>query len=252
MSDASSQTKDDSRAFHTYRDEPTLDRRNEIVARYLALADSVARRFARRGEPLDDLAQVAYFGLIKSVERFDPSVGSSFVSFAIPTMVGEIKRHFRDRTWSLHVGRPTKDLLPRLRDATDKLTSEQGRSPSAAEVAHALGTSVDAVLLALEAQVTYRASSLDALAGRSVFVGVGALDPELTAVVDRLSVQRLLERLPERERRIVELRYFGEMTQSEIAEQTGISQMHVSRLLRRSLAQLHELAADGMLSRFAE
>jgi RNA polymerase sigma-B factor len=233
--------QDELAPFIAYRADPTIARRNDIVARYLDLAESIARRFARRGEPLDDLVQVASFGLIKSVERFDPEVGSSFVAFAIPTMVGEIKRHFRDRTWTMHVSRPTKDLLPRLRDTTEQLTVELGRSPTPSELAVALDVGVDTVLEALEARGAYRAMSLNnppEYADRAVDVSLATIDQGIGSVVDRLTVERLLERLPPRERRIVELRFFGELTQSEIAAQVGISQMHVSRLLRKALERL--------------
>lgn len=239
--EAVDQPRDDLREFFAYRVDPTAQRRNEIVTRHLPLARAIALRFARRGEPLDDLVQVASFGLIKSVERFDPTVGTSFAGFAIPTMVGEIKRHFRDRTWPLHVGRPTKDLLPQLRDATDQLAVQLSRSPSATEVAQLLEVSVDTVLHALEARSAYRTTSLNATADgsdRSTRPDLGSIDPELIAVIDRHTVTGLLERLPDRERRVVELRYFAELSQSEIATQVGISQMHVSRLLRKAIARL--------------
>jgi RNA polymerase sigma-B factor len=239
-------TREDLARFVAYRADPTVEKRNEIVARHLELAESIARRFARRGEPLDDLVQVASFGLIKSVERFDPDVGSSFVAFAIPTMVGEIKRHFRDRTWTIHVSRPTKDLIPRLRDTTEQLTVELGRSPTAIELAHALDVGVDTVLEALEARGAYRAMSLNSppeYSDRAVDVSLATVDQGLVSVVDRLTVERLLSKLPAREKRIVELRFFGELTQSEIAARVGISQMHVSRLLRKALERLDDL--DG-------
>lgn len=232
-------------AFRDYRRAPTVELRNALVERHLGLAEAIARRFARRGEPLDDLVQVAYFGLIRAVERYDPDVGTAFAGFAVPTMVGEIKRHFRDRTWTLHVGRPTKDLLPRLRDATDLLTAELGRAPSATELAGALDVSVDAILHAFEARGAYRAGSLSAPADPDrAPISIGAVDPGIDAVVDRLAIERLLHTLPERERHLVELRFFGELTQGEIAARTGISQMHVSRLLRKALARLDATSAE--------
>ncbi len=232
--------------FRAYREEPTTERRNDIVTEYLQLAEAIARRFARRGEPLDDLEQVAYFGLIKAVERFDPEHGGAFVGFAVPTMVGEIKRHFRDRTWTVHVSRPTKDLVPRLRDVTERLTAELGRSPTPHELASVLDVGVDTVLEVMEAGGAYRALSIDGGANATDQASIGSLGaPEsgYSSILDRVTIERLLTRLPERERRIVELRFFGELTQSEIAERTGLSQMHVSRLLRKALARLEEVDA---------
>lgn len=233
-------------AFRRYRRAPTVELRNTLVEQHLGLAEAIARRFARRGEPLDDLVQVAYFGLIRAVERYDPDVGTAFAGYAVPTMVGEIKRHFRDRTWTLHVGRPTKDLLPRLRDTTDLLTAELGRAPSATELAQALDVSVDSILHALEARGAYRAGSLSSPndATDRAPIGIGAVDPGIDAVVDRLAIERLLHTLPERERYLIELRFFGELTQGEIAARTGISQMHVSRLLRKALARLDATGAE--------
>ncbi len=232
--------------FRAYRADPTLERRNAIVTQYLQVAEAIARRFARRGEPLDDLEQVAYFGLIKAVERFDPDHGGAFVGFAVPTMVGEIKRHFRDRTWTVHVSRPTKDLVPRLRDVTERLTSELGRSPTPQELASVLDVGVDTVLEVMEAGGAYRALSIDGGANATDQASIGSLgaaDLGFSSVLDRVTIERLLTKLPERERRIVELRFFGELTQSEIAARAGLSQMHVSRLLRKALARLVEVDA---------
>ncbi len=229
-------------AFVAYRRDRSVELRNEIVTRHLDLARAIAWRFARRGEPLDDLTQVATFGLIKAVERFDPDLGAPFESYAIPTMIGEIKRHFRDRTWAVHVGRPSKDLLPRLRDAQDTLAVELGRSPSASELACVLHVGIDAVLETIEAAAAYRPSSLSELAlaaDRSAVATLGAEDSGFGDALDRITVERLLSLLPEPDRRVVELRYFDELTQREIATHVGVSQMQISRVLRRALGQLN-------------
>ncbi len=229
--------------FREYRRTGAIEQRNALVEAHTSLAASVAKRFARRGEPLDDLIQVANFGLVKAVERFDPEHGASFVSFAVPTMLGEIKRHFRDRTWTAKVPRSAKELLLRLSTANEELTAELQRSPTVAEVAVRLGVTEDNVLEAMEARSVYRPASLSSLpSDRSgpprLESQLGVTDRDLGGVEDRLTVTRLLETLPERERRIVELRFYQDLTQSEIAAIVGISQMHVSRLLRQALSQL--------------
>jgi RNA polymerase sigma-B factor len=229
--------------FREYRRTGAIEQRNALVEAHTSLAASVAKRFARRGEPLDDLIQVANFGLVKAVERFDPEHGASFVSFAVPTMLGEIKRHFRDRTWTAKVPRSAKELLLRLSTANEELTAELQRSPTVAEVAVRLGVTEDNVLEAMEARSVYRPASLSSLpSDRSgpprLESQLGVNDRDLGGVEDRLTVTRLLETLPERERRIVELRFYQDLTQSEIAAIVGISQMHVSRLLRQALSQL--------------
>src|SRR3954466_10389056 len=229
--------------FQAYRQNPDRELRNEIVTAYAGLAHSVARRFARRGEPLDDLYQVASFALMKAVERFDPERGVNFTSFAVPTMLGEIKRHFRDRTWSAKVPRSAKERLTRLRMATDALTTELQRSPTISELAERLDLTIDEVIEALEARAAYRpapfATDFDPDGGEPAAAAPpGTLDAGLSAVEDRMTVERLLATLPERERRIVELRFYGGKTQTEIAEEGGVSQMHVSRLLRKALQEL--------------
>lgn len=229
------------RLFREHRDSGDIDLRNALANRYLSLAAAVARRFANRGEPMDDLVQVANYGLVKAVERFDVDRGVSFASFAIPTMIGELKRHFRDRTWSTKVPRSAKDLMPRLSAATEDLTTKLQRPPTVPELAEHLGVDVDALLEAIDARAAYRASSLSHSGQRGesdLEMQVGGVDPQMVGVENTMTVRRLIATLPDRERRIVELRFFDELTQSEIAEIVGISQMHVSRLLRQALDRL--------------
>jgi len=240
--------------FRAYRSHPSNARRNEIARHYPGLAAGVARRFYGRGEPMDDPVQVARFGLLKAIERFDPDRGVSFTSLAVPTMLGELKRHVRDRTWSTKVPREQKELLTRIGPTTDLLTAELRRSPTVTELAARLDVSPEAVILALEARAAYQASSIFASFGGDGGEGtreayVAARERGLDGADNRLTVRRLLALLPERERRITELRFFEDKTQSEIAEHLGVIQIHVSRLRRRTLDQLgrrvDDLAALG-------
>ncbi len=226
--------------FREYRRTGDRALRDELVTSQLGLAAAVARRFARRGEPIEDLVQVASYGLVRAVERFDPEHGAPFAGFAVPTIMGEIKRHFRDHTWSGKVPRGMKELTARVSGAVETLTGELGRAPTVPEIAAQLGVSVDLVVEALDAQQLYRPGSLTAAtAERSGdHPGLAVVDRGLAGVEDRLTVERLLRTLPERERRILELRFYDELTQSEIAEAVGVSQMHVSRLIRHALNQL--------------
>jgi RNA polymerase sigma-B factor len=224
-------------AFRAYQKDPTLEHRNALVAEHLGLARSLARRFFGRGEPLDDLEQVAFEGLVKAVERFDVDRGTSFAAFAVPTIVGEIKRHFRDHTWATKVPRAAKELSTRITAATEALSSQLHRAPTVSELADALGVGDDVVLEALDARAAYRPSSLstptDRDGGRTLGDSLANDDRGFARVEARLTVEDLLSSLPDRERRILELRYFEELSQDQIAARVGISQMHVSRLLRR-------------------
>jgi RNA polymerase sigma-B factor len=217
--------------------------RDELVVAHQWIAVQVARRFRDRGEPLDDLIQVASLGLVKAVERFDVGHGSSFVSFAMPTVLGEVRRHFRDATWGTRVPRRAKELSLALGKASAALEQQLGRSPRIGELAEHLDVSEDAVLEAFEAQAAYRAAPLVTRAEEG---GTAALDPvgegeaELATAVDRQALRQLLATLPARERHILYLRYFENMSQSEIAAVVGTSQVHVSRLLRASLERLRE------------
>ncbi|WP_344602795.1 SigB/SigF/SigG family RNA polymerase sigma factor [Streptomyces glaucus] len=218
--------------------------RNQLVRMHLPLVEHLARRFRNRGEPLDDLTQVATIGLIKSVDRFDPARGVEFSTYATPTVVGEIKRHFRDKGWAVRVPRRLQELRLALTTATAELSQLHGRSPTVHELAEKLSISEEEVLEGLESANAYSTLSLDVPdtddESPAVADTLGAEDEALEGVEYRESLKPLLEGLPPREKRILLLRFFGNMTQSQIAQEVGISQMHVSRLLARTLAQLRE------------
>ena len=216
--------------------------RDQLVVRNRPLALQLARQFANRGEPLDDLNQVAMLGLFKAVERFDPDRGFAFAAFAAPTINGELKRHFRDRTWSVRVPRRVQELRLEMAGAVERLSHTLGRPPTVPEIASELGQSQDAILEAMEASAGYRAMSLSAPAGdeRGGIEARIPVDDGTEATELRLLLEEHLGSLPEREQTIIRLRFIEEQTQSEIAEQVGICQMHVSRLLRRTLLELRD------------
>jgi len=217
--------------------------RDQLVEMHLPLVEYLARRFAGRGEPLDDLVQVGTIGLIKAVDRFDTDRGVEFSTYATPTVVGEIKRHFRDKGWTVRVPRRLQELRAALSSATSDLTQSLGRSPTVAELAAHLKIGEEEVLEGLESANAYTAVSIEASDGEgglSVADTLGEDDLSLEGVEYRESIKPLLDSLPARERRILMLRFFGNLTQSQIAADLGISQMHVSRLLARTLAQLRE------------
>jgi len=226
------------------------DARNMLVTLHQPLVEHLARRFRNRGEPYDDLVQVATIGLIKAIDRYDPGRGVEFSTYATPTIVGEIKRWFRDKGWAVRVPRRLQELRLAIGSATGALTQELGRSPTVAELANRLGSSEDDILEGLESANAYSTLSLDApdageAEGPSVLDMLGTEDSALEGVENREALKPLLSRLPERERRILLLRFFAGMTQSQIATEVGISQMHVSRLLARTLARLRKgLLAD--------
>ena len=230
--------------FVVYRRTHGRRLRDELVEDHAGLAHFLARRFANRGEDIDDLMQVALVGLLKAVERFDPDRGLQFSTFATPTILGELKRHFRDRGWAIRVPRGVQDLHLQLGRIIAALGQERGRSPTPAEVAERAGVSEEEVLEAMEAGSLYRLASLDrpAIGDDVDESGLGARlgddDPGFEQIEHRAELDDLLGALPDRERRIVELRFFESLTQSEIAERVGVSQMHVSRLLARSLELL--------------
>ncbi|MDX2675266.1 RNA polymerase sigma factor SigF [Streptomyces soliscabiei] len=220
--------------------------RGEIVEAWLPMADRLAGRFRSRGESFEDLRQVAALGLVKAVDRYDPERGNAFESYAVPTVTGEIKRHFRDHMWTLHVPRRVQDLRNRVRFAGHDLSQTiSGRRPTVTELAEHAQLSEEDVRTGLEALESFSTLSLDAELpgsedGYSLSDALGAADPALDTVVDREAVRLRLAALPERERAILYMRFFGDMTQSRIAEQLGISQMHVSRLINRCCDRLRE------------
>lgn len=240
MLDAMSQVAPGSSEHHQLRDQ--------VVQACTPYATSLARRFAYRGESFDDLRQVAMIGLLKAVDGYDPHRGREFMAYATPTILGELRRHFRDQAWAMTVPRRHKEMRLRVNSAREQLAQRLGRSPSVAELSEHLQASPEEVLGALEAAQAYQSMSLFTPIGdddRAALVDlVGGDDPDLYAVEDRSAVTVMISHLPEREQRIVAMRFYGNMTQSQIAEEIGVSQMHVSRLLKSALGQLRQELDD--------
>jgi len=216
--------------------------RAALIERHLPLVTFMARKFADRGEPLDDLIQVGTIGLIKAIDRFEISKGFEFSTFATPTIVGEIKRHFRDKTWAVRVPRRLQELGASVTKATNELTQKLDRSPTPKEIAKHLGITVDEVAEALESNSAYSTISLDITSDTSTTIRdtFGALDEALEGVEYRESLKPLLAQLEDREKRILQMRFFENLSQSQIATELGISQMHVSRILNKVLSHLRE------------
>jgi RNA polymerase sigma-B factor len=225
------------RLFRRYREEGDDSARAEIVRRYMPLAERLARRYAWGREPVDDLVQVACVGLVKAVDRFDHERGLAFTTYAVPTIVGELKRHLRDTTWSVHVSQRMRQRVLEVTRATEALRAKLGRSPTAEEIAQATELSVACVLEATEAATAFETASLDGLGPDG-----GCEDERFELVEYGAILGPALGALPGRERLILRLRFDRDMTQSEIARALGMSQMHVSRLLRRSLGKLRTVA----------
>ncbi|MFE7799703.1 RNA polymerase sigma factor SigF [Nocardia sp. NPDC057440] len=222
--------------------------REELIERCLPLAEHIARRFAGRGEAFDDLLQVARLGLVHATDRFDVDRGSSFLSFAVPTIMGEVRRHFRDNTWAVRVPRRVKEIQLTIGPAVEALAQRLGRIPKAREIAAALEVDLVEVTQALIAGNAYQSSSIDALAGDDenaplpLLESLGAEESSYHLVEDFMAVKPLIAELPERERRVLIMRFFESKTQTQIAEYLGVSQMHVSRILSRTLKGLREQA----------
>jgi RNA polymerase sigma-B factor len=224
--------------------------RDELVEAHIGLAEYLARRFSNRGEPLDDLVQVALIGLVKAVNRFDPNRGVEFSTYATHTIAGELKRHFRDKGWAVRAPRRMQELYLRLTQVVSSLGQQLGRSPTIAELAAETQVSEEEVLEALEAGQAYRFASLDVPKGGSedgdtIGEGLGEDDPDLANAESRVVLSPLMAKLAPRQRQIIRLRFFEGLTQSEIASRLGISQMHVSRLLARSVAELRAAGLEA-------
>ena len=220
--------------------------RARLVTEHLPVAEHIAHRFRNRGQPEEDLRQVATIGLINAVDRFDPDRGSDFLSFAVPTITGEVRRYFRDSTWSLRVPRRLKELHTTITAASARLGQQLGRSPKPSELAAELNVPIEEVYDGLRVGYAYNSESLDEPGPRaqSRDEQLGFDDGNLSTVENREALYPALAELPEREAKIVVLRFFGNLTQSQIAERIGISQMHVSRLLTASLHALHDILAS--------
>jgi RNA polymerase sigma-B factor len=222
--------------------------REELVRRLLPLARRMARRYRRSDEPLDDLVQVATLGLIKAIDRFDPARETAFSSYAVPTMLGELKRYFRDNGWAVHVPRGMQERVMQVDNAMKDMSRRLGRSPSAAEVAATLGIDTEQVLEAMEAASAYDAVSLDSYRfgddgdGETYADSIGVEDERFEIVEYGAAIAPTLQALPARDRIVLHLRFVEDMTQAEIAERVGVSQMHVSRLIRRALERLRTVA----------
>jgi RNA polymerase sigma-B factor len=235
------------RLFARYRTRGDLAARDELVTQFLPLATGLARRYHRGAEPLDDLVQVASLGLLKAIDRFDPERGTAFSSFAVPTIAGELKRYFRDKGWALRVPRDLQELAQRVGRTTDRLINELGRPPTVAEIAGTLEITPEQVLEAREAATAYRAESLDHPVGDDqdaspVVDTLGADEPGYLQAERSATLEAMMGVLSEREREILRLRFVEDLTQSEIGQRIGLSQMHISRLLRQAVARLSEAA----------
>jgi RNA polymerase sigma-B factor len=242
---ARSSREEELRLFERWQQDGDRDAREELVERFLPLAHQLARRYTGR-EPLEDLVQVASVGLLKAMDRFDPHRGTAFSSFAVPTILGELKRYFRDCGWFVHVPRGTQERALSVAGAREELVSETGREPRIDELAERLRLPVEDVLEALEAAAAHHAGSLDAPAtqagaGPATLADVLGEDDTRFEMVDAgLTIAAAARQLPEQERTVLALRYGGELSQKQIAARIGASQMHVSRVLRRTLDRMRE------------
>ena len=241
---------DSSELFARWRRFEDRQARDELIERFLPLARKLARRYVQSSEPYEDLVQVASLGLVKAVERFDPDRGFAFSSFAVPTIVGELKRYFRDTAWALHVDRGAQERARKISDAQQKLSSLTGRIPTVDELAQYLEMTQEEVLDGLQTAEAYGAVSLDAPLvsdddeDTSRLDAIGEDDGRLELVDQHATIFAAARHLPSREREILYLRFGEDLTQSEIADRVGVSQMQVSRLLRRSLQRLRELTEE--------
>jgi RNA polymerase sigma-B factor len=244
-------TAQDRRLLERYHHDADQAARDQLVERFLPLARQLARRYQRGGEQLDDLIQVASLGLLKAIDRFDPGRETAFSSFAVPTILGELKRHFRDKGWSVRVPRDLQELAVKVDRLGDEMARELGRAPTAAEIGERVGASPEQVFEAREAAGAYRAVSLDRPRGEETEEGdafadvFGIEDPGFTQAEHAATVESLMGALSEREREVLRLRFEEDLTQSEIGARVGVSQMHVSRLIRQSIARLRAEAEES-------
>jgi RNA polymerase sigma-B factor len=259
MSDAAAsgreRTREDRELFLRHQRDRDPVAREALVQRFMPLARQLARRYQRADEPLEDLVQVAALGLIKAIDRFSPEREVAFSSYAVPTILGELKRHFRDRTWAVRVPRDLQELSLKVDRAVGELSRESHKQPSVAQIAERVGASEEGVLEALEASGAYRATSFDAPraggeddAGDSLGDAVGHTDLGFGLAEDRATLDRLMQAIGPREREVLRLRFVEDMTQAEIGERIGVSQMQISRLIRQSLSRLRS-AADSERAR---
>jgi RNA polymerase sigma-B factor len=239
------ESRRESELIWRYHRDGDLGAREALIRRFMPLARDLGRRYIYTGEPLDDLIQVAYLGLLKAIDRFELERGARFTSFAVPTILGELKRHLRDRGWAVHLPRGLQESVLALNRAAERVTKKLGRSPSTREIAAELGWSTESVLEALEAASAYEAASLDAPVDQvnggftdSVIDTIGAEDDGFELVASRDIIASTLRRLPEAERQAIRLRFVAGLTQREIGARLGVSQMQVSRLLRRALERV--------------
>jgi RNA polymerase sigma-B factor len=235
--------REDRELLRRYHEDGDASAREQLIARHLPLVRSLARRYAGRGEPLDDIEQVGAIGLIKAIDRFDLGRDVSLATYATPNVVGEIKRHFRDKGWAIRVPRSLQELNAKISGAIDELAAQLGRSPSVGEIAESLGTTNEEVLEALEVGSAYTTLSLDAGPGggdddSDPMETIGGEDAGFDRSEDRATLGPALAQLPAREREIMRMRFEEGLPQTQIAERVGLSQMHVSRLIRRSLAAM--------------
>ena len=242
--------------FRRYKEEGDVEAREKLVMSHMNLVRFLANKFKNRGEPLDDLIQVGYLGRLKAIDRFDPSRGLEFTTYATPTIMGEIKRHFRDKGWSVRVPRRLQELSAKVNQATDVLTTELQRSPKIEEIAEYLDASVDEVLEAMESSSAYSSVPLEGTGNNdnddapSVLDRYATEDSALNFTDDRLIIEEALKGFSPREREVIDLRFLQGMTQIEIAEQLGISQVQVSRLLRRTLKKIQDkIDPEGVMSK---
>jgi RNA polymerase sigma-B factor len=247
--DKEARTREDRRLLERYHRHGDPAAREALVQRFLPLARQLARRYQRGSEPLDDLIQVASLGLLKAIDRFEPERPTAFSSFAVPTILGELKRHFRDRGWSVRVPRDLQEMAVRVERVTEEMQLSLGRAPTPGEIAEHIGASTEQVLEAREAAGAYRAVSLDRPRdddedGEGLADSMGIEDPGFRLAEASATVERLMSVLNEREREVLRLRFDEDLTQSEIGARVGVSQMHVSRLIRQAVARLREAADE--------